>query len=67
MKNATLETILAEMNRQAGLDYGFGGRSPHDIVKRQSLYLCSGEKSGCYNYAGKETRGIGHRNRTGGG
>ena len=37
MKNATLETILAEMNRQAGLDYGFQSNGSVDKNRRFSL------------------------------
>ena len=37
MKNATLETILAEMNRQAGLDYGFQRNGSVDKNRRFTL------------------------------
>ena len=37
MKNATLETILAEMNRQAGLDYGFQSNGSVDKNRRFTL------------------------------
>ena len=37
MKNATLETILAEMNRQAGLDYGFQSNGAVDKNRHFTL------------------------------
>ena len=37
MKNATLETILAEINRQAGLDYGFQSNGAVDKNRRFTL------------------------------
>ena len=37
MKNATLETILAEINRQAGLDYGFQSNGSVDKNRRFTL------------------------------
>lgn len=37
MKNATLETILAEMNRQSGLDYGFQSNGSVDKNRRFTL------------------------------
>ena len=37
MKNATLETILAEINRQTGLDYGFQSNGSVDKNRRFTL------------------------------
>ena len=37
MKNATLETILAEINRQTGIDYGFQSNGAVDKNRRFTL------------------------------
>lgn len=37
MKDATLETILAEINRQTGVDYGFQSNGTVDKTRRFSL------------------------------